>query len=333
MILQMVNVVVVRLRMMPFISVVIPLYNKEEYIVRTIQSVLGQTYSNFELIVVDDGSTDDSKSIVSSIADTRVRLVSQKNSGSAAARNTGIRHSTGDIVAFLDADDQWMPTFLEEIVELSKKYPNVGIYGTAYSVYSENTLLRDNVWNAELGNRILSSYYAETALCGFPIFITSSFAAPRSVLERVDGYQEDYRSGQDHDLFGRIALRYPIAYSPKICSRYNAGSANNYDRVTYAREIPLERYFLSLPQSEREVYLRDTDIQSYFDFYYLKIGGINVYGGFRKEGRMQLKKISNTDTNRLKRYMFIVLSYLPFSISWISPKLVRTVANKLKLAT
>lgn len=319
--------------MTPFISVVIPLYNKEDYIAQTIQSVLAQTYENFELIVVDDGSTDNSKSIVSSITDSRIRLLTQKNSGSSIARNNGIRNSTGEIVAFLDADDQWMPTFLEKIIELSKKYPEAGIYGTAYSVYSEDTYLRDNVWKAELGDRILPSFYAETALCGTPIFITSSFASRRSVLDSVNGYQEDYRSGQDHDLFGRIALRYPIAYSPKICSRYNAGAANNYDRVTYAREIPLERYFLSLPQSEREVYLRETDIQIYFDFYYLKIGGINVYGGFKKEGRMQLKRIKDTDNNRLKRYLFILLSYLPFSLSWISPKVVRKVANKLKLAT
>lgn len=318
--------------MTPKITVVIPLYNKEQYIAQAIQSVLDQTYRNFELIVVDDGSTDKSQSIVSGITDSRIRLLTQPNSGVSVARNSGIKNAKGEIIAFLDADDQWEPTFLEKINELAEKYPEAGIYGTAYTVYSNDTFLRKNTWHPEQGDRILESYYHDVAEYGSPLFHSSSFASPRKVLQFVNGYQEDYRSGQDHDLYGRIALYYPIAYSPSICSRYNAGIAGNHDRISYAREVPLERYFLSLPEEVQSKYLERSDFKYYMNFYYLKIGGINVYGGFRNEGRSQLIKVSDKSM-QIKKYMFILLSYIPISMSVIPPSIARTIGKLLKLAT
>jgi glycosyltransferase involved in cell wall biosynthesis len=106
------------------VSVVIPLYNKAPYIQRAIDSVLAQTYADFELIIVDDGSTDGSGDIVRQYADPRIRLIVQENAGPGAARNRGLREANAEYIAFLDADDEWLPMYLEEQLRLFQQYGN-----------------------------------------------------------------------------------------------------------------------------------------------------------------------------------------------------------------
>ena len=107
--------------MIPQVSVVIPLYNKAPYIDRALRSVLAQTFQDFEVIIVDDGSTDGGAKIVKSTTDKRIKLIQQKNSGVSAARNRGIQESKSKLIAFLDADDEWKSRFLEVILRLRKK--------------------------------------------------------------------------------------------------------------------------------------------------------------------------------------------------------------------
>ena len=114
------------------ISIVIPLYNKEHYIEDTIKSVLAQTYSNWEAIIIDDGSTDASAKIVQSIPDSRIRLYQQANQGVSKARNHGIELATGDYIAFLDADDQWKPNYLETMNLLAEQYSNNFFFCSAH---------------------------------------------------------------------------------------------------------------------------------------------------------------------------------------------------------
>jgi glycosyltransferase involved in cell wall biosynthesis len=117
---------------MPKISVVIPLYNKGFIISETLNSVLAQTFKDFEVIIVNDGSTDNGFEIVSQYTDNRIRLYNQENKGAAAARNLGIEKATGELIAFLDADDYWYPNHLEELFKLYTDLPNCGIYGSRY---------------------------------------------------------------------------------------------------------------------------------------------------------------------------------------------------------
>lgn len=118
------------------ISVVIPLYNKRGLVSQTIATVLAQTYNGYEIVVVDDGSTDGSIDEVKAIADPRIRIVSRQNGGVAAARNTGIKHARGEFVAFLDADDRWSPQYLETQTALAQKYPSCDVFGTLYDTLS-----------------------------------------------------------------------------------------------------------------------------------------------------------------------------------------------------
>ncbi|MCH7785011.1 MAG: glycosyltransferase family 2 protein, partial [Bacteroidetes bacterium] len=110
------------------ISVIIPLYNKDKFITKTIQSVLNQTFTDFELLIVNDGSTDNSLKIAQSFNDKRLKLISIENSGVSLARNTGIKAAKHNWIALLDADDWWAPTFLEEFIEAFKLFPNYNLF-------------------------------------------------------------------------------------------------------------------------------------------------------------------------------------------------------------
>src|SRR6478735_1139624 len=118
---------------MPFFSVVIPVFNKETFIEKTIKSVLEQTFDDFEIIVVNDFSTDGSLDIVSKIDSDKIKVIQHdKNKGLSATRNTGIRNSNSNYIAFLDADDIWKPTFLEKIHSLILQFPEAKLFATNY---------------------------------------------------------------------------------------------------------------------------------------------------------------------------------------------------------
>jgi len=124
-------------------SVIVPLYNKEKYIRRTIISILNQTYGNFEIIVINDGSTDNSLSIVKSIKDKRIKIYSRKHEGVSCTRNFGIKKAVGEYIAFLDADDEWDKNFLQEILNLQHKYPKFKFFATAFKIlYSDSKCVR-----------------------------------------------------------------------------------------------------------------------------------------------------------------------------------------------
>lgn len=203
------------------ISVVISLFNKEKYIARAIDSVLNQTYRDFELIIVNDGSTDGSVEIVKSYNDPRIRLICQPNGGESAARNKGIENSKSDMIAFLDADDEYRPGFLEKIINLRKEFPNAGAYATAYEVqYSAQNIcvpkfkaIPHGAWEGYLPN------YFESALGPSPVW-SSAVSIPKSVFDRIGTFLPVMQRGVDLHMWLRIALKYPIVFSSFIGSRY-----------------------------------------------------------------------------------------------------------------
>ena len=149
------------------ISVVIPLYNKEEQIAHTLQSVFTQTFQNFEIVIVDDGSTDNSVEEVEKFTDSRIRLIHQTNAGVSAARNRGIEEARGELIAFLDADDEWMPEYLATQYGLYQKYPECSVYACNYEIRDFEgkvtpTIIRKLPFEGEDG--ILSNYF-EVASC------------------------------------------------------------------------------------------------------------------------------------------------------------------------
>ncbi len=201
------------------ISVIIPLYNKAAYVTRCLESIRNQSFVDFEALVVDDGSTDDSAAIATRVSDPRFRVIRQKNGGEGAARNRGIREARGELVAFLDADDEWNPEFLAAIAELRNVHAEAGILATGYRRWlsggeaMEITLLS--------GQRALIRDYFRFALEGN--FVTSSsVAVPCHVFKEIGLFAEGEPIGCDIDLWGRIALRYPVACDARPLAIYHS---------------------------------------------------------------------------------------------------------------
>lgn len=204
------------------ISVIIPLYNKEAGIATALRSVLAQTYQDFEVVVVDDGSTDGSVAIVESIDDKRIRLIRQQNAGVSAARNKGIAEAKGEYVAFLDADDEWLPEFLAEIRTLQQKYPECKAQATNYKFCSKGvlsqTILNKIPFQCKRG--VLSNYF-EVASCSHPPVWTSAVCIERELLQEIGGFPVGVKSGEDLLTWARIAIRTQWAYSLKALAQYN----------------------------------------------------------------------------------------------------------------
>lgn len=317
----------------PVISVVIPLYNKGPYISRALNSVLDQTFQDFEVIVVDDGSTDEGAEIVRGFDDSRIRLIRQGNRGVSAARNRGIETARAELVAFLDADDAWMPGFLETIISLREHYPDAGLYGTAYEVHFPASIVQRASMREE-GKRVLSSYFGALVHAGSNLFNSSSFAAPKHVLLDVGGYPLDVKWNEDGALWGKIALRYPVAYSPEVCSVYNQYSANNSVGITEYLEDPFLQYLSTIPGDELLRRGDAEDLLEYCDLSRLVVISRNIYSGHGARARSELSSVKSPRYT-WTRYKLQVLSYIPRcgmrlirkhakTLSYIKRKIIRT---------
>lgn len=199
----------------PNVSIVIPLLNMGATIGRALDSIFSQTIDDFEVIVIDGGSTDDGPAKVITYGD-KVRLIDQRGKGVSDARNQGIDEAKADLVAFLDSDDEWSPDHLETILRLRRSHPEAGLYGTNYDVeYPDRTIrpsrIDDHVPRAPWEG-LLSRYFLATAL-GDPPFFTSSVAVPKNVLKEMNGFNLEAWWGEDTDLWGRIAIAYPMVFS------------------------------------------------------------------------------------------------------------------------
>ena len=182
----------------PLVSVIIPTYNGSRFIRETIQSVLDQTYNNLEIMVVDDGSTDDTSLIVKSITDQRITYIQQKNAGVSPARNHGITVSKGDYIAFLDHDDVWLPCKLEKQLSLFEQNPKVAL------IYSDAFIINEN-------NFIMGKYSHKIKFFRGRIF--------KEICE-------------DYDLLLKCAAKYPIDYIDEPLAKYRVHGSNyskNYE--------------------------------------------------------------------------------------------------------
>lgn len=208
------------------ISVVIPLYNKAEYIAETIKSVLTQTFRNFELIIVNDGSTDSSLEVVKSFSDNRIKIINKTNGGESSARNVGIKSSISPYVALLDADDLWEPTFLYEMAGLIERYPEAALFGSGYVFIDKNGCQR----NPQIGlppNFVgyINNYF-ELAITN-PLYSSSSSVIKKFELDTIGMFDESLSKGPDLDMWIKIALNYKVAYLNKPLSYYRLGSTKS----------------------------------------------------------------------------------------------------------
>lgn len=213
-------------------SIIIPLYNKAPYIEKAIRSVAAQTFQDFELIIIDDGSTDFAPlSPHRGFEDTplecleqlkeRAIYIRQENQGVSTARNNGVAMAKYDYIAFLDADDWWAPTYLEEMKALIEKYPEAGIYASAYNIVKNKTqrLARIGV-DADFGAGIINYFKVYAKTLEMPVTsITATIK--KSIFIEQKGFKPNLKLGEDFDLWVRIAIDYPVAFVNKALAYYN----------------------------------------------------------------------------------------------------------------
>ncbi|WDO11396.1 glycosyltransferase [Flavobacterium sp. WW92] len=235
---------------MPLFSVIVPLYNKEKSIQNTLKSALDQAFTDFEIIIINDGSTDKSESKALAINDSRIRLFSTENQGVSAARNYGIAKASGTLIAFLDADDYWFPNHLKQLSELYEMFPQCGLYCTNYErFYNPNKIIKPTYvaiphhpWKGIVNDFFQSSYIDRIAW-------TSAVAVPKTVIDTVGNFKTTITlgAGEDTDLWLRIALRFDVAFDNEISARHMLDAEN---RVSLAST--LKRSFAKLDEFKEE---------------------------------------------------------------------------------
>lgn len=202
-------------------SVIIPLYNKEISVRKTIQSVINQSFTEFEIIIVNDGSTDLSLKVVESISDSRIHIIDKPNGGVSSARNRGIEAARFDWVAFLDGDDIWEPNHLEVVKRLVVDYPKDNVFctsfiksGTSFPVQNATSVVPEVIDN-----------YFEKAIHGHFLW-TSVAVVRRSIFANVGLFNQKLILGEDLDLWARLGRSNRIIRSKKVTAIYNTEAEN-----------------------------------------------------------------------------------------------------------
>jgi len=248
---------------MPRVSVIMPVYNGEAFIAHAIQSVIAQTYPHWELIVVDDGSTDGTSSIVAGFSDSRIRYIYQENQGLAAARNTGIRAVRGDYVAFLDADDEWYPQFLARcalVMQASERPSLAGVYTSFVHIDENGDMLPQS------GNSIVAPQALHARL------LEGGFFPPHAALVRADVVKAigmfdtnlDGQGTEDWDLWLRLSREYTLQGIADPLARYrvspdsmstNAASMHDNRMAVLAKHFgPPQGNSMTWPQEKQKAY-------------------------------------------------------------------------------
>ncbi|NNT72786.1 glycosyltransferase [Flavobacterium sp. IMCC34852] len=214
---------------MPYFSIVIPVFNKEEFVGNTLKSVLSQTFFDYEIIIVNDGSTDNSEAIINSFSDERIQYFFKKNEGVAAARNFGIDKAKGAFICFLDADDFWHPDFLKTTHSYIQKFPEQKVFACAIEIETQNKTFPANYSIAKKGDfEIVDFFDASQKEC---VLWTSSVVIHKSVFETVGNFDTKIKKGEDTELWIRIGLQYPIVFIWRILARYV------YDQSSVSRNL------------------------------------------------------------------------------------------------
>lgn len=236
---------------MPKVSVIIPAYNAMAFLPETLESVLNQTFTDFEVLIINDGSPDGIVEWASEIKDSRVKLISQENQGISGARNTGLWSSQGEYLAFLDADDIWEASKLEKQVEYLEKYLDVGLVSTWISNVDRHGNFIDIYDYYKSGNELRKDLFRSNILsCG------STPLVRRICFEKVGFFERSLSSAADWDMWLRIAMHFSIFVIQEPLVRYRRypnSMSTNFKLMIQELDQVMERSFQSVPEEFKNV--------------------------------------------------------------------------------
>ncbi|MBE0471435.1 MAG: glycosyltransferase family 2 protein [Methyloprofundus sp.] len=300
----------------PFFTVVIPLYNKGVHIVPTLMSVLAQSFRNFEVIVVDDGSTDDSLEKVQSVVDERIKVIHQNNQGVSVARNRGIQEAKGEYIAFLDADDFWYEWHLDELHRLTSNFRGYGVYSVAHEICRDKKLFTPRTWGGESGFcGVVDNFYAAFSE-SLSLVNSTTACLPRDLLLEIKGFPEGIKKGEDVYVWLKAASLKGLVYSSKICARYNQ-DAQSRSNLNLSDEIPFYLVWLnkSFIREEVPTHLKNS-AKKFFE-----AGIFYNAAGFRLDGNLKaLSKLKELNIPLRLRFFITILKFLPKGLLSLAKK-------------
>lgn len=214
-------------------SIIIPLYNKQNYIRRTLESVLSQTYTDFEVIVVNDGSKDNSLQEAMKVTDSRIRVIDKENGGVSSARNRGIKEAKNEWICFLDADDIMYANCLEEYKKLHTDYPEVKVLCASIDVNIKKYPSQERRY--VVTNYYKANIYSEMRT-GISLLCTDCICIHKSCLDEVGVFNPQYTHGEDLNLWDRLQAKYKFAKSEVAVAYYDMGAENRSDAVVVHSE-------------------------------------------------------------------------------------------------
>ncbi|MEP3838939.1 MAG: glycosyltransferase family A protein [Algibacter sp.] len=246
----------------PFFSVVIPLYNKADYIEDTLNSVLNQNYKNFEIVIVNDGSTDNSVSVVKRFSDSRITIINQNNLGLSGARNTGIKNAKYEYIAFLDADDLWSADYLMTICNLLSIKSNSEVLATGVKTFRNKHKLdlKANTFKNEKV-QIIFNYFSLKQ----NIFGPSALVVKRNVFNNIGYFDNTINYGEDEDFFIRCFSIYDITYYNTEKVFYLKGIENQLTAPNTNTKRNPPDYSKYLTNENQHI------LKPYIDFIYFKL--------------------------------------------------------------
>jgi glycosyltransferase involved in cell wall biosynthesis len=270
---------------MAFFSVIIPLYNKENFVEKTIQSVLGQTFQDFEILIIEDCSIDNSFEVVSNIISSKIKIIRhEENKGLSASRNTGIKNAEANYIAFLDADDLWKPNYLEKLFSMIQNFPEAKLFATNYEEIHSNKrgVLPTTNLKQFKKDGIVSDFFESNL--SQAIYCCSSVCMEKSVFNEIGEYNEEITFGEDIDFNIRANFKYKLAYSKEPLVEYLLFTENQITNTNLANKtIPDFSIYESWT-------IKNPSLKKYLDFnrymiarYYKMEGDLENFNKIRKE--------------------------------------------------
>ena len=293
---------------MPKVSVNIPCFNSEKYIAETLQSALNQTFEDFEIILVNDGSTDMTEDIIKKFSDPRIKYYYQKNMGLGNTRNRQLALSSGEFIAFLDHDDIWLPTKLEKQIRLFENHPKVGL------VYCDTIFFNDNgdlsrlfdIHNPLRGNvfrQILKNYF---------LAMPSVVIRKKALDSQQQWFDDNFSMSEERDLFTRIAYDWDFDYVGEPLAKWrmhsNSLTFTKKELVSRETEQIVEKFIEIYPGFESEYKSELTAMNAFVQYHYALL---DWEKGHSQDARSRLKPFIWRDIRYIAVYF---LSFLPFGV-------------------
>jgi len=301
-------------------SIIIPLYNKASYLEKALNSVFNQTFTEFEVIVVNDGSTDSSFSKLLKIQEdlrindeklfSKFKIVDQINQGVSTARNNGVKIAQYDYIVFLDADDWWDFSYLEEMKNLIEDFPNAGIYGCGYYKVRNTKLIEAEIVDKSFISGEINYCKAYSRKMWMPLTSIST-VIKKDLFLSENGFKAQLKLGEDFDLWIRVALKYPVAFLNKPLAYYNQDVEEEHRGVVRDKIYTKESFITFNLDFLAEEETKNSDLKQLLDkIRVISLLRYRLQGAYTKEVN---DIISSVDFSKLDRKTYLTY-HLPVFI-------------------